>query len=334
MELLRLWRILAKRRAWVVIPFLGALAIAMIASFLIKPSYQATAKVLLEQKEKPASVLGPGLPDTGNLNTLSKTGTPLDTQAEVAQRSAIVDRVLLDTGLCERGEDPSLLESKFLKAGQVSALHGTDILAFTYHHHDPKVVQRVVNRWAKAYVEDNRTLSRQQMQHQDAFLKDQLKDARKELNRAELALRDFRQRYAVIPPDEEARASAQTLSMLEAELRQSSATSQESAARLRTLRRQVGQSPSQALDSAAVAQTPGVERLNAQLQDAETDLALLKRRLTGTHPDVLQREAQVAALRRQLAVAAGRAGDRRGTLEAGSTMDPLRQAITRDLMQT
>jgi len=60
-----------------------------IAATFVRPDYQATAKVLLEQKDKPVSVLGPGLPGSANLNTLfffsdstfNNTGTFTDTNA-------------------------------------------------------------------------------------------------------------------------------------------------------------------------------------------------------------------------------------------------------------
>lgn len=335
MELLRLWRILSKRRLWVIVPFLAVLIAAAIAASGVRPSYQATAKVLLEHKAKTASVLGPGLPETASLNTLSKTGTPLDTQVEVAQRSAILARVIRETALREPRTGAPLSITGFLKDGRVSILKGTDILAFTYRHPDREVVRRVADSWARAYEEDNRTLSRREMQTQAEFLTGQLKGSRQELDRAETALRDFRRAHARLAPSEEAKASAQTLGLLEAELRQTTATHEESAARLKALRRQVGLSASKALASSGASQNPGIQRLREQLLAAETDLALAKARLTENNPEVMLRRSQLEAVRGRLAAEAKLSlGREAGKNDAvAPNMDPLRQAVTRDLIQ-
>jgi capsular exopolysaccharide synthesis family protein len=333
MELLIVWHVLSKRRFWVIVPFMAALAAATAIGLRVQPSYQATAKVLLEHKEKPASVLGPGLPGSATLNTLSKTGTPLDTQVEVAQRAAILTQVVRRADLRDAQTGAPLTISRFLKEGRVSILKGTDILAFSYRHPDPRSAQRVADDWARAYVEDNQSLGRQELQSQATFLTNQLQGSRQELNQAELALRDFKKAHAAIAPAEEAKASAHTLSMLEAELRQTSASNAEAAARLRVLRRQVGLSASQALDSAAISQNPGVQRLREQLLAAETELALSKGRLTEDNPDVRMRRAHVEVVRSRLAAEASRSTGRQGDRGIAAEMDPVRQALTRDLMQ-
>jgi capsular exopolysaccharide synthesis family protein len=335
MELMRLWRIVSKRRLWVIVPLLAFVVAALVQAMGLKPAYEATAKVLLEQKVKPASVLGPGLPETSGLNTLSKTGTPLDTQVELARRGTIVWQVIQAHDLRDARTGEYLAVSQFLTNGAVGNVKGTDILAFTYRHPDPTIARKVADSWARAYEEDNQMLSRHQLQSQADFLTSQLKDSRQALSRAEAALRDFKARNGALPPAEEARATVQTLSLLEADLRTTSASYEESAARLKALRRQVGLSASQALASSAVSRTPGIQRLSEQLLAAETELALAKGRLTEENPEVVQRRAQVAAVRARMAAETARAvGQQLGHTGPAASMDPVRQELTRDLIQS
>jgi capsular exopolysaccharide synthesis family protein len=334
MELMRLWRILVKRRLWVIVPLLVCCVAAIAAALGLKPGYEATAKVLLEQKVKPASVLGPGLPETGGLNTLSKTGTPLDTQAELARRGTIVWEVIRVHGLRDALTGEYLAVSQFLANGEVSSVKGTDVLAFTYRHGDPEVARKVADGWAQAYEDDNKLLSRHQLQSQADFLTSQLADSRRELDRAEAALRDFKVTNGALAPAEEARATRQTLSLLEADMRTTSAVYEESAARLKALRQQVGLSTSRAIASSAVSRTPGIQRLSEQLLAAETDLALARGRLTEENPEVVQRRAQVEAVRARMAAETARAvGQQLAHTDPAAGMDLVRQELTRDLVQ-
>jgi uncharacterized protein involved in exopolysaccharide biosynthesis len=74
MELARIWEII-RRRKWVIIQALIVVTVvAVIGSYLITPSYQASSKILIKQARKGGFDLGNiGLPGLSSIITTSLT---------------------------------------------------------------------------------------------------------------------------------------------------------------------------------------------------------------------------------------------------------------------
>ncbi|MGF1676020.1 MAG: polysaccharide biosynthesis tyrosine autokinase, partial [Rivularia sp. (in: cyanobacteria)] len=92
--------------------------------------------------------------------------------------------------------------------------------------------------------------------------------------------------------------------------------------------------PQQAVISAQLSQTPGVQKVLAQLQEAESQLALEKTRFKSGHPSVVSWEEKVAALRnllnqRTTQIAGNKQQVQQGNLQLGELRQGLIAEITR-----
>jgi polysaccharide chain length determinant protein (PEP-CTERM system associated) len=334
MELKQYWQILWKRRWWVVLAFLAIVVSTGVVTFTMPPVYQSSTKLLLEQKDSALSAVGQEMADFAQLSSLSRTGSPLDTQSELLKSVPVVAEVIKRVDLRNPVTNELFSSDDFLKSAKVTNIKGTDIIQISFQHSDPFMSTQVADTWAQAFVEQNRTANRMEASSAAKFINEQLEKTKRELSEAESALRDYKQANGAVDLSEEARASVQSLSNLEAEYRQAAAASQEAATRTQALRRQVGVTANQAMASTAISQNPTIVKLRQQLLELETNPILSNASLTPNHPEVKGIQAQIAAVRRALAQEASKViGDQYQNNPAVKDLDPVRQELTKDLVQ-
>lgn len=332
MELKQYWQILWKRRWWVVLAFMTVVLATGVITFTMPPVYQASTKILLEQKDKTLSAIGEKMSDFAQLSTLSRTGSPLDTQAELLKSVPIVSQVIKRVNLRDPVTGDLISSERFLKSAKVTTIKGTDILQISFEHTDPIITTQVSDVWAQAFVEQNKMANRLEASSAAKFIQQQLTKTKEELGKAETALRDYKQSNGAVDLTEEARANVQSMAELEAQYRQASAANAEAQTRVGALRRQIGSNAHEAMASTAMSQDPTIQKLRQQLLEAETNPILSNASLTPNHPEVKQLQAQIGVLRRTLAQ---QAADVIGQQYGGgvkANMDPIRQGLTKDLV--
>lgn len=322
-----------KRRWWALVAFGLVISSTAAVTFTAPDVYRASTKLLLEQKDSTLSALGQG-GALGELNSLSRTGSPIDTQIELVRSRPVVGKVIQVVNLRDMKSDTPLSSDAFLSSGKVSPVKGTDLIQISFEHTDPALAAQVADVWAKTYVDENRLANRMEASSAARFIAQQLEKTKSELSEAETKLRDYKAEHGAVDLSEEARASVQSLATVEAELRAAEAQSAESSARVGALRRQVGVSSGAAMTATALSQDPGIMRLRQQLLEAETNPVLSDPALTADHPSVKAAQAQISSLRRALGDAAKSvAGKQYGGGEDIANFDPVRQSLTRSLVE-
>lgn len=329
MELKDWCQVFWKRRLWLLTPFVLATAGAIAYDLKTPPTYESSTKILLEHKDRTLSTLGKDMGELGELTTVSRSGNPVDTQVEMAKSETIVKQVIEQLKMTDPATGAPITPDQFRAKAKAGGIKGTDLLQLTYRDADAVRAQQIADTWGKVFIETNQAANRQDANETVKFISGQLKKTREELEQAESALRDFRQANRAIDLSEEAKASVLTAANIEAEVRQTQAAVQDAQSRADTLRRQIGLSSSQALASAALSQDATIQRLRAQLLEAETSLSNIT--LAPSHPEVVQRKAQVAILEKKLA---DHSRTLLGRRYSGGTavMDPVRQGLTKDLI--
>lgn len=335
MELKQYWQILWKRRWWVVLAFLAIVVSTGVVTFNMPPVYQASTKLLLEQKDATLSAVGQEVSESfAQLSSLSRTGSPLDTQSELLKSVPVVVDVIKRVDLRDPVSGEMMTSEQFLKQAKVTNIKGTDILQISFEHNDPILATQVADTWAQSFVEQNRAANRMEASSAAKFINEQLEKTKDELATAESQLRDYKAANGAVDLSEEARTSVQSLANLEAEYRQAAASSQEAATRASALRRQIGVSADQAMASTAISQNPTIVKLRQQLLELETNPILSNASLTPNHPQVKQIQAQIATVRRTLAQEASKViGETYQNAAGVKDLDPVRQELTKDLVQ-
>lgn len=334
MELKQYWQILWKRRWWVVLAFLAVVVATGAITFTMPPVYQAGTKLLLEQRDKTLSALGSQMAEFAELSSLSRTGSPLDTQAELLKSVPVVMNVIKRVNLRNLVTGELMTSEQFLGSAKVTQIKGTDILQISFQHTDPIVATQVSDVWAQVFVEQNRQANRMEASSAAKFIKSQLEKTKEDLAAAERDLRDYKTQHGAVDLNEEARASVQGMATLEAELRQATAAQNEAASRVSALRNQLGMSAHQAMIATAVSQDTTIQNLRKQLLELETSPVLSNASLTPDHPEVKALQSRISVIRRTLAQEAAQVVGRQygGGDGARSNLDPIRQGLTKELV--
>ena len=333
MDLKQYWRVIWKHRWWVSLTLVTVVTAVAAYAFTTPAVYRAACKILLEAKIKAYADISPTPGKGGEFQSVSAMGNPIDTQIELLKSDFVVSRVIERLKL-QREDGSPLTPAQFLRHARASNVKGTDMVQVAYEDTDPARAQRIANTWAAVFVAENRMNNTKEARQAVKLMTGQLEKTKAELERAEIALRDYKLKHRAIDLSEQARSSIATVTLLETELRQADAAHRSSRARSEGLRRQLGLNASQALAATALTQDPSVVQLRHQLLQAETNPVLADTTLGAEHPDVKNARSQVQTLRNKLAQQASRVLGRR--IASGSvqmSMDPIRQDLTRDLVQ-
>ena len=103
--------------------------------------------------------------------------------------------------------------------------------------------------------------------------------------------------------------------------------------RYQVLQQQLGMTSQQAKTSADLSQAPAVKDALTELQDAESQLAVEKTRLTDNHPTIIELESKVATLKGMLQGRVGEvSGDRASQSTGNLQMGQLEQDLTKELV--
>ncbi|MBF2014117.1 MAG: polysaccharide biosynthesis tyrosine autokinase [Rivularia sp. T60_A2020_040] len=321
------------KRRW--LPALGVCALTVTGATLyalsLKPTYRAEGSVMIKSN-RTSSLTGVS-EDLGRLEALTQNNNPLDTQTRIVTSNPVLQETISALNLTdEKGE---ILPVSTL-AGQlyVEGIKGSDVLLISYADPNPEKAANIVNTVIDKYIQQNILANQGEAQTARKFLLEQLPKAESSVKKAELELRRFKEQYRIIALDEEANAAVGTINKLEEQISQTQAQLANITARLATLRAEAQVEPQQAVISAQLSQTPGVQKVLAQLQEAESQLALEKTRFKSGHPSVVSWEEKVAALRnllnqRTTQIAGNKQQVQQGNLQLGELRQGLIAEITR-----
>ncbi len=285
--------ILVLKRRWRLIAsiILASIGLSGLALFMQKPEYQADG-ILLFKSDRTSSLTKVG-EKIGDLEALMREGNPLETQAVIVNSHPMLQEVI--TALDLKDEQGKIIDPELLKIN-VKPIVGTDVLKVSYASNDPELAAAIVNQLMKSYVENNIQTNRAQVSAAGEFIKEQLPNSRRELERAAEALRQFKIQNRVIQLAEESTAAIEIISKLDQEMNQIKAALADVSAQEAQIASQLNVSENQAVTVASLSQIPGVQEVLTELQKIQTKLANARAIYTEQHPTITDLKNQQATL--------------------------------------
>ena len=284
------------QRRW--LPAVGVcgavVTLASVVALTIKPNYQAEGSLLIKAN-RTASITGVG-ENLGRLDGVTSNNNPLVTQTRIITSNPILQKTI-DTLNIKDNKGKSITLRDFSKKLVVADSVGSDVLQIAYKDTNPELAAKVVNTIIDIYIKDNIEANQEEALTALKFIKQQLPIAETSVRKAESELRQFKEKNRVILLYEETAASVRTINDLEGKITQAQAQLVNTDAKLQKLRSQAQVNSQEAVMSAELSQTPGVQKVLAQLQEAESQLKLENTRFQPGHPAIINLEEKVAALR-------------------------------------
>jgi polysaccharide chain length determinant protein (PEP-CTERM system associated) len=265
---------------WVVVPFLACLAIALLAAATVSPKFRSTTLILVESQKVPDSFV--------KQMATEKASQRLQTlKQEVLSRTRLekIAEELDPYGSNTRRPMGEVVSD--MRAATEIRVRGEDAFTIEYVHSNPEMAQKVTARLADLFIDETAKAREKQVKEAYDFIDNQLADARKELERREAALRQYKETHMGTLP-EQSNANLATLQRLQAE--QQGLSEQLRAATERLTLLQSGMAKTGPVDSAAT-----------ELAQLRVQLEALRSRYTEAHPDVKALRARIASLESSLA---------------------------------
>lgn len=302
-------------RKWLVLALLVIVSAVGTATTLLLPKqYTAEAAMIVEMRLDP--VLGAMAPSLAAPSYMA-------TQIDILKSERVAGRVVKMLGV-ERS--PSAVSqwrnetnakipldryfANLLQRGlSVEPSRGSNVINVSFSAQDPIFAQAAANAFAQAYMDVSVELRVAPARQSAAFLDEQTKVLRNNLEAAQARLSKFQQEKGIVVSDERfdqenARYQALTAQLSAAQAEQVDAT---------TRSRNSG-----AESSPDILFNPAVQALRAQLASAETKLTELSAIVGKNHPARIQLEAQIGELRRQIAAQSRLVAGGTSTLSRGS----------------
>ena len=325
-----------RRKSWALIPFALLSAAIIRVGYLLPSVYVSESSILVEQRELPADFVR-------DLINVSPEKRLREIQETVLSRTNLL-RILkqFEAGLKSyRG----LNEEKRVAAFrndinmdfQTEAGRGSSVFSFkiSYENQDPRLAQQITNRLASLFIEfDNRSRAEMVM-GTTQFLNSELQKVSKELEEADLSLRNLKERYRDELP-EQAQTNLRALDRLENQMRLNTDSLNRAISLRLSLERQITETPSTIVETVEDrgSARAGPNSVAADYQAKERAYRELRGKYMEGHPDVQRLKAELDRLKKEIPAADLADGTDSQRRTSVSRPNPLYQKLTSQLQET
>lgn len=297
------WLVVRKRKriiSFVTILVAGA---TFFTTELLSPPlvYEASARVKFDR-----SMNVPGF--MADMVSYSE-GSNITTQAEVILSVPVMIRAARKLGVVSKDEElrearipQDVLAKVYDLKNQVSVSPegSTNILRITATSGDAELTARLANAVAEAYREENIVSRNRQVDEAKVFVDAQLKTVEERLRESEKALLAFQEREGKVFLNEEARQALENYSRMDAEKEKLAQVKREVENQIELLKASLMRPESGPARIFSDDVQALIAKLNQKLVDLATDRAALLINYTPKHPQVVELDARIQSVKREM----------------------------------
>jgi len=333
-DIKKLWLILRRRWLPAAAVFSCAIAGATVLASMLEPEYDAQGKLLFKKTDQTSSLTGLGQ-QIGELDSLpGGKSSPLNTEIEIIRSVPFLQKTITALNLKSENGDP-LKPQALLGDIEIKNIPLTDVLQVSYQSNDPEKAAAVVNKIMSLYIENNVITNRAEASAAGEFIVKQLPRTEATVRQAEIALRQFKEQNQVVALDEEAKSAVSVIKELGSQITDTQAELADANARSAMLQRQVGTTSKEAIATNSLAEDEGVQKLLAESQQVEADLAVQQTRFVDTHPTILALKDRSDALKALLQDRVKQSlGTQTQVANQSLQMGKVKEKLTEDFAQT
>ena len=283
-----------KRRSLIGNVILGSVALALLISFLIPPTYEAETSLRVKQSKGLASSLLAELPMGSSFNAKQL----MLTYGEILKSRTVVQAVIdkIDFG---KEEIPKYED--MVKRITILPAKDTEILKIKVEATTPIEAQLLANTLVETFNNRLVYLVRAEQSAVRDFIGTRVKESRLEVDKAESALEQFKRDQKILAPTDETKAMVERLTYIKKLTAENAVSSAMAQAKLNVVQKQLGQEkPGFVADSILIQQYKG------KLANLEVDLVGLAQNYGEKHPRVLALSASIAETKEKLNIEVAR----------------------------
>ena len=307
---------LKKRRRIIMAIFVVFVMVAAIASLLLPPTYEAETSLRVKQSKGLANSLLSELVPGGSNNTKQL----MFTYAEILKGRTVVEAVIAKM---PEGKEEKPTYDSFVRRITTMPVKDTEILKVTVQAPSASEASFLANTLVEAFNARMTSLVRSEQSTVREFIGERMQISKKELDQAEQALEQYKNREQIVSPADETKALIERLSSIDklsAENQVALATAQSKAA---------GTAWHLSMEKPGyIADSPLIQQYKGNLSALEVELVTLLSENTDKHPKVIATRAAIAETREKLDTEIARIVN----AEAPS-MNPIHQGLVQENIQ-
>src|ERR1700726_2630093 len=313
---------LARKRGWIIVPTVLAVALSITAVNLVSPRYKSEARILIDGRENVF------LRPNGERND---ERTALDSEAGKSQVQLLLSRdlardIIKKNKLAERPEfDPvlqglspikSLLalfgigrdrfsltpEERVLEAYfdrfTAYAVDKSRVIVVEFQSRDPDLAARVANSIADGYLVLQQNARQDQAKSASQWLSGEIESLRQKVSDAESRVEDFRSKSSLFVGTNNTTLSNQQMGEINTQLNNARALRSDADSKARLIREML--QSGKPIEASEVLNSELMRRLSEQRVTLRAQLAEQSSTLLDNHPRIKELKAQLADLDRQL----------------------------------
>jgi len=306
MELTKLWEVILRRK-WIILQAVMIVTlVAAVGSYLIKPSFEASSKVLIMPFKKGAGLeLGKvGLP---SLTSIITTSTDLSVNKVLAVSRPYMEKLVLRLQLRDR-QGQLISPDKLTSTAPVFSLKEmffpqprigireraeTNLLNVRAVSSNTDEARMMANTLAHIMVDENQANVRAEYRHARIFVEGAIRKVRERYNDALLQLTQFRKKEQTLDLKMEIRIASEKMAELLKEKEDNIIDLAEARAKLGRLKEQLARENLGFLSASTLQENPHIHILKKRLTELRLQLAQAKSGLTEKHPQVLSLNEQI-----------------------------------------
>ena len=221
LDLRAIWQALIRRRNWILIPTVAAMALSFVAVNVISPRYKSEARILIDGRDnvflKPTSDRAEdrSAPDAEAITSQVQLLLSRDLAREIIKKNKLGERPEFDPmlqgvsplrallALVGIGRDPLKMtaEERVLDAYYdrlaVYAVDKSRVIVVEFQSRDPDLAAQVANSIAEGYLVLQRAAKQDQARSAGEWLSGEIDNLRKKVNDAESRVEDFRSKASL-----------------------------------------------------------------------------------------------------------------------------------------
>lgn len=295
------WQVIFRHRFLIMVVFVGIVAIVTISALVMKPVFQASAKILVVKNadtEKSLLFRMNLAPDYERYNWI-KAETEIITSTPVA--FAVIKQLKLDQ-VEFKESDANIVLSAFKANLKVKNAEETNVIDISYDSEYPELAAAVVNKLVTAYAEYRDQMFSESEQYH--FFDDQIRLAEEKLQELEQRLTNFKQTEEIISPQAQINILLAKIADYEKALTQARTRRIGKEAMLAVIKEQVQKGAGANVPVTESSDSPSREKFIAKLRGDLLDLELkrdqLLQKFTPEYEEVVHLENALASTRKRI----------------------------------
>ena len=267
--------------------FFGVLVGAGLYLTFAKRAYQATASIILQNRQESVSELGKDLSSIGENEEYS----PLASQVELIQSKSVVESALKQVAVNygDTSGNISLEEIEEVQGNlEVSIVPNTNIIEISYIDYDPQFASTLLNEIVSTVKRKDADNIRVEASSVKQFLEEEVVKQKSEVDRIKAAENDYREQQGIVSLDDQTRNLVNNLHQLQMQRQKLLTAIEERKSKVNNLEKVAKVDSAEAgFIEGKIGQDRQLEELRGRLTKIEAELATARSNFTESNPVVI-----------------------------------------------